>query len=462
MRGIYRQAIKIISSIAVCSTILLNTAYPVVSAADKKYSKHSSISLDNIDKNSALSADELKKKTTKAKTDLKAAGFEDVDKEIGSENPLSWKQCDERWGNTYHQVDGTDNTVWNAGCKAMSVSVLIALSGTGGEGFSPLVFFQRMKEYGASAYDSEQVLNVDYIKNYNGDFQYIGRVSSDKMSYKDYLDSMKGAMQAGLYVSPDVNTSGGHYVAAVDWDDTSVIVADVGYKGSLDTDLPYDMVNIKEDGTSTGVDRWNRSTAYNVYWCSKPFKRVGDGSKIGQDTGTSEGTSEESGADFNYIGLTKWMDEYDIIENSKLSEDAIALLSREDCSIGDITSINEWKENIENTSYEKVGKYIRGSILFVGILITLYSILLFLAYVFDSINNFLDFDALSVLTFGKLQKAPDPDSSTFTPENPKTRLVTLKDIIGVTISGVLIGVLLISGKIFVLVTNLINFMKNAF
>jgi len=66
------------------------------------------------------------------------------------------------------------------------------------------------------------------------------------------------------------------------------------------------------------------------------------------------------------------------------------------------------------------------------------------------------------LTFGKLQKAPDSDSSTFTPENPKTRLVTLKDIIGVTISGVLIGVLLISGKIFVLVTNLINFMKNAF
>ena len=156
------------------------------------------------------------------------------------------------------------------------------------------------------------------------------------------------------------------------------------------------------------------------------------------------------------------MDEYDIVENSKLSEDAIALLSREDCSIGDITSINEWKENIENTSYEKVGKYIRGSILFVVILVTLYSILLFLAYVFDSINNFLDFDALSVLTFGKLQKAPDYDSSTFTPENPKTRLVTLKDIIGVTISGVLIGVLLISGKIFVLVTNLINFMKNAF
>ena len=93
----------------------------------------------------------------------------------------------------------------------------------------------------------------------------------------------------------------------------------------------------------------------------------------------------------------------------------------------------------------------RAVIAFVGILTVLYATLLYIAYWFDRINNYIEFSALGLLTVGKLVISPDDNVSTYTPSNKSVKAVTHKNICTVCLIGISIGILLLTGKVYTLI-----------
>ena len=75
--------------------------------------------------------------------------------------------------------------------------------------------------------------------------------------------------------------------------------------------------------------------------------------------------------------------------------------------------------------------------------------LLYVAYQFDRINNFVDISLLSIMTVGRLNVAPEDTNGNFnSATSGRAKYLKHKDIIIVSLIGMGIGVLLISGRIF--------------
>lgn len=430
------------------------------------------IDLSSIgDKAPKLTAEQInervKKYTEAAKNDKddNPNGWGEVVDALAKESPITWKQKDPRWGAKFTLPGG--NNIYESGCKTLSSSILLKLSGTGGDGFNPITWCEFLKDGSVdrivaggtvngntTAWNNDGIVNEKNIFQWNGDFQPIAFVyASNYSSYETFLQSMRDAMDVGLYVSPRVNTSCGHYTAGLGYEGDEIILIDPGF------DYDVNPIYLSE------ATAFNKIDFYLVYICENPFKPVKSRDSVALkkgETGSADNVTDlvdethDSPANFNYIGITEWLDEYDIIEKHQLYEDNIEFLSREKCTLKDIAEVDSWKGNLQLQKEDGVYKYIRASFMFVGILITIYSVLLFIAFQFDRVNNFIEVNLLCILTFGKLQRAPDENSSTFTPDNPRTRLVTLKDIAGVTIAGVAIGVLLISGKVFSIIQFLMD------
>lgn len=130
----------------------------------------------------------------------------------------------------------------------------------------------------------------------------------------------------------------------------------------------------------------------------------------------------------------------------KYLEDA----NRDVLTSNELANLSNWEENIESESSGMVG-FLRSMVVFVGIIITVWSIFIYIAYWFDRLNTFFDFDALKILTFGKLVKSPDENECTFSVKElanvkdtqPKT--VNHKAILGLSIGCVAFGCLIVSG-----------------
>lgn len=184
-------------------------------------------------------------------------------------------------------------------------------------------------------------------------------------------------------------------------------------------------------------------------------------------TNTDSKDEKEQSANFNYAGIVDFMAESYFIDESALEEAALTLptwsefLGNE--GYDDAAEVRNWSDSINNSHEEKAHRYIKVSIMFLGILVTLYSILLFIAYQFDKINNFIEFDALGILTFHRLGVSPDGERSTYMDKDTSgTKFLTFRDICIVCVTGVALGVLMISGKIFIIGTAILEFVKKIF
>ena len=111
--------------------------------------------------------------------------------------------------------------------------------------------------------------------------------------------------------------------------------------------------------------------------------------------------------------------------------------------------IYRWSENIKNNSRGTIG-FFRTLTAFLGIMITIYSLLLYMCYWLDRSNNIVDVSTLRILTFNQIQISPD-DNSTFNPNQQGTKYIIHKDIILIVIIGCTIGVLIMTGKIYSIV-----------
>jgi hypothetical protein len=128
-----------------------------------------------------------------------------------------------------------------------------------------------------------------------------------------------------------------------------------------------------------------------------------------------------------------------------------------------LTSLEGWKTNVDelnqNSGWIKV---VRIIVQVLGVLLLLWSILLFLGFHFDKINNLLDISIVSILTLGRLQVAIDADESLKKSKEAKTKMITQRSCLAICFVTALFAVLLLTGKFYSILTSLIYTILNIF
>lgn len=154
------------------------------------------------------------------------------------------------------------------------------------------------------------------------------------------------------------------------------------------------------------------------------------------------------------------MDETAFVKWKVQTECSITFEGIMSLSEADIQDIESWKGDLEKGNSE--GILIRGgrfvTILF-GILFEVWMLLIYLAYWFDRLNNFIDFSLLSVLTMKHLRISPDESECTFSLTDiasSETRTVNHKKVLELCVIGLAFGTLIVSGAIFNVLSVLVN------
>ena len=171
----------------------------------------------------------------------------------------------------------------------------------------------------------------------------------------------------------------------------------------------------------------------------------------------------EAGSESIKKFVSSWLkdeynDEWGIYE--RITTTLIDLPDGSDLGVNEKSQLQAWKEIIETEDEFSVISFLRTCVAFVGILLVIYSTLVYLAYWVDRVNNFVAFSFLNALTMGRLMISPDDNSSTFTSSNKKVKAVVHRDIIFVSLLGIAIGVILLSGRIYLIIEFFIEFAKD--
>lgn len=118
--------------------------------------------------------------------------------------------------------------------------------------------------------------------------------------------------------------------------------------------------------------------------------------------------------------------------------------------------LNKWKSDVKDNQDSGVISFFRTAVVFVGIALVVYSVFLYMAYWLDRVNNFVDMSFLGMLTLGMLSVSPDESESTFSSGKKGLKTVVHSDMVKVLILCLTGGILLISGKLFVLLGFLVD------
>ena len=134
-----------------------------------------------------------------------------------------------------------------------------------------------------------------------------------------------------------------------------------------------------------------------------------------------------------------------------LEDSIIEFKAREDLSDSQIKGVVDWRDNIKFENEGFLVKALRVFVMFLGILMLVWVIFVYLSYWFDRVNNFIDIDFLPILTAGRLRISPEENECTFNPKNfvkGESQTVNHRVIIGVCALGILFSVLVISGTFY--------------
>lgn len=165
--------------------------------------------------------------------------------------------------------------------------------------------------------------------------------------------------------------------------------------------------------------------------------------------GTSDPSKTTTGSIVDLGGL---VDEWDLVgmpKKSGLAENAIipSLPNFSDLSSSEQYSIGTIRNQMKETSAFNAWNTARQVVVFVGLMLMTYTVLLALAMVFDSVNVFFDFSLVRFLTFGLLNYHPDlSDVDVATIE--KGKMISKKRMIVLLVVLLGVSLLFIAGGVF--------------
>lgn len=126
----------------------------------------------------------------------------------------------------------------------------------------------------------------------------------------------------------------------------------------------------------------------------------------------------------------------------------------------ELSSLDVWKDVVEDDK-ENEGfiHIVRVFVSLFGILLMVWCVLIYLAYWFDRINNLFDFDLLVILTLGKLRISETEEDCTFSlaslTKETGIRTVNHRAVLGICITGIAFGVIVISGYLYKAISALV-------
>lgn len=133
---------------------------------------------------------------------------------------------------------------------------------------------------------------------------------------------------------------------------------------------------------------------------------------------------------------------------------------RDSLSQQDIENLANWERNINNNTSDSGAIHcLRIFVMFMGIILIVWSVIIYLSYWFDRINNFIDLDLLGILTFNKLHISDTEEECTFhlkTLGKTDKKTVNHRAVCIVCITGICFGTLIVSGTLYKLLNSFIN------
>ena len=220
------------------------------------------------------------------------------------------------------------------------------------------------------------------------------------------------------------------------------------------------MKDYEKPATSTATER-QQAAENAVKMIEACTGVVGDAPAGGT---TSDGDTDLNDSTAIAIVMSSYWSEEELSAYMKLAEiniqqEYLDKATRDKLSQNDLENLSSWEDNVKNSNREYgFIAWMRIIVMWVGIIFTIYIFLLYLAYWFDKLNSIIDLDVLSILTFGRLHVAIDDKEATYSLGKKQDHVtVNHKDICFICITGLIFGVLLITGKFYKLVAGLVNF-----
>lgn len=163
-----------------------------------------------------------------------------------------------------------------------------------------------------------------------------------------------------------------------------------------------------------------------------------------------------TGGVYSEMELSAWKH----LEEADIQSAYLDAAQRGELNQGDIENLANWERNINNnTSDSGAIHYLRIFVMFMGIILIVWSVFIYLAYWFDRINNFIDIDLLGILTFNKLHISDTEEECTFhlkTLGKTEKKTVNHRAVCIVCITGICFGTLIVSGVLYKLLNSFIN------
>lgn len=375
-------------------------------------------------------------------------------KDAAKEDWRTYTQTDIRWGAL--KMNPGSKIIYDYGCFVTSQAALMKATGLMPADWSPLDYFQWLSANGGWNGYSEFCINITSYPDcpFSGE-QRLGVTLTD--------DEVKELLDEGCYILVHVNdkyaSASSHYVPIVGYDSNGILFAETWdgydrYAEGIDPNTglgrKYRKLYLrKEDDANIngGTVEPYAKNAYNVYIC--PESKFDNAKSI---EGTLGGTSSSATpmTDTEVASIVGWLDEKDFLSTGQMIETNITVPQFTAMSAQDKIEVRGWKQDIDNKNAPKAISFMRALVIFIGILMTVYGVLLYVAYHFDVVNNVVDISLLSVLSLGRLIAASGADGAELkgTESARGARAVKHGEIIKITLIAVTIGVLMITGGIY--------------
>lgn len=154
------------------------------------------------------------------------------------------------------------------------------------------------------------------------------------------------------------------------------------------------------------------------------------------------------------------MSESEFVQWKKMTDITLEFADIKALSDDDIYNLKTWQGDIEKDKGESI--LIKGGrwlVLLFGIVFEIWMLLIYLAYWFDRLNNFVDIDLLKIVTFGRLVISPTEEECTFSVRDLSrgdTRTINHRHVVMVCVVGLAFGTLIISGTIFNVINSIVT------
>lgn len=186
----------------------------------------------------------------------------------------------------------------------------------------------------------------------------------------------------------------------------------------------------------------------------KETHKVFDGDfEIGVNTTTEQQDANEALEKAG--GFVSTVDNY---EAKTLNENYTEVASMSDLSAEDRMIVEDIQGYVNNRYDEKSTEYIenlRVYFMVFGILIIVYTLVIFLAYWFDKFNSIFEINLLSLVTFGKFAYLDD-DVFGDSDYGGRCKPINMQGSLKILVLGVLLGIFVLSGKLFSIISFIYN------